>query len=218
MLRLPEVEMKTLRRFLRRFRLRILALAGVMTLCVSPVITADTTDTLVPVHLAIARRYAGQVREVGGNNRGPEINQWLRAVGVSPGQPWCGAFVAAMLRAAEQQTGATISPPVRSALARSYIGRRSVIEATEVRRGTRAAPIGASPVWQRGATRKGHIGFTNASWRGPTGITIEGNTSSGTRGSQADGDNVYCRHRLIDFGYFRLRWFVCYRYLYPPRQ
>lgn len=209
--------MKALRRLFRRLRFRLLALAGVTMLCVSPIVSADTTDTLVPAHVAIARCYVGQVREVGGNNRGPEINRWLRAVGAFPGDPWCGAFVAAMLRAAEAQTGAMIYPPVRSALARSYIGRGSVIEATEVRRGTRTAPIGASPVWQRGTTRKGHIGINDANWRGPVGTTIEGNTSRGTRGSQADGANVWRRRRVIDFGYFRLRWFVCYRYLYPPR-
>lgn len=209
--------MKTLRRLLRRFRFRLLALAAVTMVCVSPIVTADTT-TLVPAHVALARSYVGQVREVGGNNRGPIITPWLRAVGASPGDPWCAAFVAAMLRAAEAQTGATITPTVRSALARSYIGRGSTIEANEVRRGTRTAPIGASPVWQRGSTRKGHIGINDADWRGPTGTTIEGNTSSGTHGSQADGDNVYRRRRVIDFGYFRIRWFVCYRYLYPPHR
>lgn len=186
-------------------------------LCVSPIVSADTTDP-VPAHVAIARRYVGQVRETGGNNRGPEINRWLRAVGASPGDPWCAAFVAGMLRAAEAQTGATIVPTIRSALARNYISRGSVIEATEVRRGTRTAPIGASPVWQRGATRKGHIGINDAPWRGPTGTTIEGNTSSGTRGSQHDGDNVYRRRRTIDYSYFRLRWFVCYRYISPHQR
>ena len=36
--------------------------------------------------------------EVGGENRGPEIERWLEACGVAPGNPWCAAFVSAMLR------------------------------------------------------------------------------------------------------------------------
>jgi hypothetical protein len=34
------------------------------------------------------------VREVGGNNTGPEVDSYLATVGFEPGAPWCGAFVA----------------------------------------------------------------------------------------------------------------------------
>jgi hypothetical protein len=33
------------------------------------------------------------VREQGGANRGPEVERYLASVGLSPGQPWCCAFV-----------------------------------------------------------------------------------------------------------------------------
>ena len=35
-----------------------------------------------------------------GTNRGPEIDQWLAACGVQSGNPWCAAFVSAILRGA----------------------------------------------------------------------------------------------------------------------
>ena len=32
-------------------------------------------------------------REQGGNNRGPDVERYLAAVGLGPGFPWCAAFV-----------------------------------------------------------------------------------------------------------------------------
>lgn len=42
--------------------------------------------------LEIAGREVG-VREQGGPNRGPRVEEYLRAVGLGPGYPWCAAFV-----------------------------------------------------------------------------------------------------------------------------
>jgi len=49
--------------------------------------------------LAAARAEVG-VREVGGNNHGPRVEDYLRAVGLGAGNPWCAAFVAFVLRQA----------------------------------------------------------------------------------------------------------------------
>jgi hypothetical protein len=40
--------------------------------------------------LNIARGFVG-VREVGGNNRGPQVEAWLKRVGRPPGDSWCMA-------------------------------------------------------------------------------------------------------------------------------
>jgi hypothetical protein len=40
--------------------------------------------------LTIAQSYLG-VHEVGGNNRGPEVEEMLRLVKLPPGEPWCEA-------------------------------------------------------------------------------------------------------------------------------
>lgn len=38
------------------------------------------------------------LRELGPPNTGPEIDAWLDECGVQPGNPWCAAFVSAVLR------------------------------------------------------------------------------------------------------------------------
>ena len=48
-------------------------------------------NRLTQAALEIARSYVG-VRETGGNNRGPQVEEWLRRVGLGPGLPWCMAF------------------------------------------------------------------------------------------------------------------------------
>jgi hypothetical protein len=48
-------------------------------------------NVLTQTALARARSFVG-VRESGGNNRGPEVEAWLRRVGQPPGQAWCAAF------------------------------------------------------------------------------------------------------------------------------
>ena len=50
--------------------------------------------------LKIARAEVG-VAEVGGNNRGRRVEEYLAAVGLGPGNPWCAAYVAWVMRQAE---------------------------------------------------------------------------------------------------------------------
>lgn len=45
--------------------------------------------------LTCARQTAGE-REEGGNNRGPDVDLWNRAVGNPLGSPWCAAWVFSM--------------------------------------------------------------------------------------------------------------------------
>jgi hypothetical protein len=59
----------------------------------------------VDVALAWARSKIAVREEPPGSNRGPEIDEWQRACGLL-GYPWCGAFVAAALRA-----GGLVLPP-----------------------------------------------------------------------------------------------------------
>ena len=42
--------------------------------------------------LRVAQTQRG-VREVGGANTGPQVDEYLEAAGVSPGNPWCAAFM-----------------------------------------------------------------------------------------------------------------------------
>jgi len=58
-----------------------------------PVDNRDPLDqTIVDKVISIAKSQVG-VRETGGENRGPEVEQYLAYTGNAPGQPWCAAFV-----------------------------------------------------------------------------------------------------------------------------
>ena len=54
--------------------------------------------------LDIARRSIG-VHEQGGNNRGPQIDEYLASVGLEPGYPWCAAAQFYWFRQAAQRIG-----------------------------------------------------------------------------------------------------------------
>ena len=156
-----------------------------------------------PAHLDTALAYVGTV-EHGGSNRGVRVERFLRSVGLGPGQPWCAAFVSYAL------TAARVHAPldgqgrvIRSGLAARFITARS-IRASEALRGVRAVPDGSVVIWRRGSGPFGHAGFA-VRWRGARGETVEGNTSSGQNGSQANGDGVWRRTRTIQPGsYFRI--------------
>ena len=156
-----------------------------------------------PAHVDTALAYVGTV-ERGGANRGPRVERFLRSVGLGPGQPWCAAFVSYALDAAG------IRGPldgrgrvVRSGLAARFITARG-IRASEALRGTRTVPDGSVVIWRRGSGPFGHAGLV-LRWRGARGETVEGNTSSGASGSQADGDGVWRRTRTIQPGsHFRI--------------
>ena len=45
------------------------------------------------------------VHEQGGDNRGPEVDMFIRAVGLEPPQPWCCGFICYCIQQAVQQLG-----------------------------------------------------------------------------------------------------------------
>jgi len=133
-----------------------------------------------------------------GSNEGGRIAEYMAAVGLSDGYPWCAGAVRWMMDQAR-----TSRPEVRSAGATDYVTEAS-IEARGVLRGTRDVPAGALAVWRRGDTWKGHIGVVRE-WQKQCGQTVEGNTSPGEDGPQRDGDGVWKRRRCIRPGsYFRI--------------
>jgi len=157
-------------------------------------------------HADTARAYVGTLEH--GKNRGPEVERFLASVGLAPGNPWCAAFVSYCLAVAEPSP---VWPETRSGLATRFISRYS-IKASHVLLGIRTPEPGDLVVFKRGTTIFGHIGIVR-SWSGRCGVTIEGNTSAGVRGSQREGDGVYVRDRCIRPGdYFRIVSFPRVRY------
>jgi len=185
-----------------------------LVLCLAPKAIADDCNDkrkgiqtlgFSPPHLDTAKSYLG-VKEIG-NNGGPEVEMFLRSVGLRRGNPWCAAFVSYCLTACSIQ-----SPAVRSGLASKFI-LRSSIPASKVLQGSISIPAGSIIVWRRGETIFGHLGFTKQEWKGRSGRTIEGNTSSGLRGSQHDGDGLYARTRTIEpLNHFRITHFTLVSY------
>lgn len=161
--------------------------------------TANTAQT----HLQIAESFVG-VTEATGNNDGPEVEMFLHSVGRHKGDSWCAAFVSYCLTAADVK-----EPKIRSGLARAFKKSKGLIDANDVLRGIKKVEPGSIVGWEKGNTIFGHLGFALTKWNKQYGTTIEGNTSSGEKGSQFNGDGVYIRSRIIQpANYFRIRWFI----------
>jgi uncharacterized protein (TIGR02594 family) len=144
--------------------------------------------------------YVG-VHEKTGHNDGVEVERFLKSVGRKKGDSWCAAFVSYCL------TSANHSFPVRSGLARNFVTKKSIL-ATDVLQKRKSIEVGDLIIWQKGNSINGHIGFVYIV-ESKLFFTIEGNTSSGLKGSQADGDGVYIKKRTIQpFNYFRVKWFT----------
>ena len=149
----------------------------------------------------IAKGFVG-TREIG-NNGGPWVTRFLKSVGLRPGNPWCAAFVSFCLDSAKIKTLKT-----RSGLARHFISKNKTISATKVIQSNMELPPGTVVVWRRGTTTFGHVGFVDV-WKGKSGTTIEGNTSSGRSGSQWNGGGVWTRTRTINpYNHFRITDFA----------
>ena len=149
----------------------------------------------------IAYGFVGTKEE--GNNSGYWVNRFLKSVGLRPGNQWCGAFVSFCLDSAKIKT-----MRVRSGLARNFITKNKTIRATKVVQNNMTIPMGTVLVWRRGTTMFGHVGFVDK-WKGQSGTTIEGNTSSGKSGREWDGGGVWYRKRTINpYDYFRITDFA----------
>jgi len=105
-------------------------------------------------------------------------------------------------------------PPYRGASARRFGQSRGAIPASAVLAGLYQIQQGDVIVWWHGDERGtlGHVGAADTTWRGRSGWTNEGNTSSGA-GDQRNGDGFYRRWRTIEpYAHFRIRYIVRVKY------
>ena len=125
------------------------------------------------------------VRETKGSNSGIRVDGYLKSVGLSPGYPWCAAFVSWCFQNAE------VSAPI-SAWVPSYAltSKRIYERGTALRGNPQKGDVFL--IWYKSKNRAAHIGFIEE-WGENTLITVEGNTNaSGAR----EGDGVYRKRRL----------------------
>lgn len=154
--------------------------------------------------LTIAKGFIG-TKEVG-NNGGYWVGRFLASCKLKTGNQWCAAFVNFCLDSA----GIKGLPFTGTGLARAFATRNKTIKASDVIARNLVLPPGTIIVWRRGSTPFGHAGIVDT-WMGKKGTTVEGNTSSGLKGSQFDGDGVWDRKREINpTSYFRITDFVIY--------
>lgn len=128
---------------------------------------------LATLTLDIARRELGVEEHPRGSNAGPRVNEYLAAVHMPPGAPWCAAFVCWCVR--EASKAMALTPRLEPAA-----GALRLLTLNPLLRLDKPTP-GCIVVW-RHADGKGHVGFVERlTGSGPqTPIllhTIEGNTN-----------------------------------------
>lgn len=153
--------------------------------------------------LAIARGEIG-VREQGGNNRGQRVEEYLSAVGLGPGNPWCAAFVSWCL----QQASVKGAPCTGDTWALEAWGAQHDALYNENANKPEKPMVGDIFLLLGSDNRPRHTGFVTAV-NGDHVATIEGNTGTA---SDTDGDGVAAKTRRVYDCSF-VRWAqVCTEY------
>ena len=131
--------------------------------------------------LKVAAEEVG-VREIPlGSNTGPRVNQYLDAVGVGPGQPWCMAFVFWCFKQASAALGVSNPAPRTGSVIRCWqlaqsLPKENVVPAEKAKEDPSQVLPGMVFFIDTGQGR-GHAGFV-ADVVGGTLVTIEGNSNS----------------------------------------
>lgn len=128
-----------------------------------------------------------KVREDGGNNRGVWVNVFLQSAGVDPGNPWCAAAVTFASKVAKAKC-----PKDSPAAVRGWLNWAKTMGFLV------EAPQRGSICMHQTTETTGHIALV-VKVIGVWVYSIEGNTGSGDKGSQRDGDGMYRRVRLMRF-------------------
>lgn len=167
-----------------------------------PADTLVEPDTIAVIHQPsltdIYTAFIG-VREATGKNDGPEVEMFLKTVGLGKGYPWCAAFVkyclmAANIPGAEKINGMALSCENKKHVV--YRGRQ-MLEDPE--------PGDVFTLWYANLGRIGHTGFHHKQVNSSVYETVEGNTSGGTVGVR-EGDGVYKRKRSYNATHSISRW------------
>lgn len=146
--------------------------------------------TIIDRVLQVAAAEVG-VHEVGGNNRGPRVEEYIRACGANPGDPWCACFTSWSLL----EAGVRGVPPTADTWAvENWAAGKGVLYGqtglSEVKRGGPARGDFFLLLHYRDR-RPRHMGFV-AGVAGDIIQTIEGNTGLL---SETDGDGVESKRR-----------------------
>lgn len=135
-----------------------------------------------------AKSKVGTTESPAGSNWGPRIGEWIKFTGYTGPVPWCGCFAAF---AVVKIGGARIPNRIRLGYT-GYI----VADARSGRNGLREVSSASARAGDIVVFDFGHIGLIKHV-DGSTLYTVEGNTSAGESGSQANGGGVFERVRSL---------------------
>lgn len=146
-----------------------------------------------------AGEQVGTKEQPAGSNTGPKIRDWLRGVGLLFGAPWCGAYAWAVAK----QYGVDLDDRVRycpyieadaKASVRGF--ERWTTSAAEAQRALDAGHL-VLTVFDFGGSIAAHVGVLRQVLANGQVRNYEGNTSSGSSGSQDNGGMVAIRDRSM---------------------
>jgi hypothetical protein len=156
------------------------------------------------------------VREVGGNNRGPAVETYLRSVGLGPGNPWCAAYVRYRFEKGSAETGVALPAGMPDSgytpTWKNWAEKKGlfvpVSEAVAGKFTPRAGDLVLFYFANLDGGRIGHIGIVTEPWYDGGKLigarTVEGNTGPDAGSSvERAGDGVYLKRRR--FGQLGLR-------------
>jgi len=159
----------------------------------SPAMRAGTS--LAAAALGVARTQIGVMEKPPGSNRGPEVEQYLRSVGLGGGNAWCAAFVHWCVDQAVKGPPAGPNPlpktgGVMELWRRSRKAGLPVVLAADATKNPALVTAGMIFIIDHGGGH-GHTGFV-AGFTGGRLATVEGNSND--QGS-AEGTGVFALTR-----------------------
>lgn len=137
------------------------------------------------------------IREKTGNNDGPEVEMFLRSVGLGKGYAWCAAFVKycmleAGIKSAEKMNG----------MALSCENKKNMVFQKGIHL-KEAMPGDVFTLYYARLGRIGHTGFFDKEINSSIFESVEGNTNNQ---NSREGDGVYRRKRSYNATYSISRW------------
>jgi hypothetical protein len=151
-------------------------------------------NALTTTAMAIARGFVG-VQEVGGNNRGKEVEAWLKRVGQPPGAAWCMAFAWSIVD--DACDALDLPNPIKpcASVVRMWEALPAACKLS--------APVPGCWAFHRSSDNPnlGHVGFVDAIGVGGL-FTLEGNSNA--EGSRTGGGVVRHTPKLRPVSYFNL--------------
>jgi hypothetical protein len=136
--------------------------------------------------IAWAKSQLGVVEHPANSNRGPAVSKYQREFGLD-GQPWCGAFVGYALR----KIGGVYVPPGIVYTPNILYWAQNNLNGFSFHKTPQPGDLALFKFPGVSNDTVDHVGLVIKH----DGTTIEGNTSSGSVGSQNNGGGVFQRHR-----------------------